>query len=371
MASVSLQHVSKVFGSVRAVSDLTLHVADGEFLVLLGPSGCGKTTALRMIAGLESISEGTISIGNRVANGLHPADRNVAMVFQSYALYPHMTVFNNLAYGLRRNGLPKGEILSRVTSTAQSLGIESLLQRRPAQLSGGQRQRVALGRAIVRHPAVFLMDEPLSNLDAQLRIQTRVELMRLHQHLGVTTLYVTHDQVEAMTMGQRIVVMHDGRMQQVGPPLELYHRPRNLFVAAFLGAPQMNRIEGKATMDRDQISFACPDFRLIWPARPAAALPQRVILGIRPQHAQIEIESAPRADLLLLARGRVELIEHLGSESYAFVMVGNTSLVVELPQGMRCRSGDVVDISIAPAFLHLFDAQTGDRAILVGEERYG
>jgi ABC-type sugar transport system ATPase subunit len=361
MASVSLQHVRKDYGAVRAVDDLTLHVNDGEFIVLLGPSGCGKTTALRMVAGLESVTSGTINIGDRLANDLHPADRDVAMVFQSYALYPHMTVFNNLAYGLRRQGLPKAEIQARVTTTAESLGIGGLLRRRPSQLSGGQRQRVALGRAIVRHPAVFLMDEPLSNLDAQLRIQTRVELMRLHQRLGVTTLYVTHDQIEAMTMGQRIVVMHNGRMQQVGPPLELYHQPQNLFVALFLGAPQMNTVPGSAMQEQDRLTFACRDFRLSWPARPAGVLPEGVILGIRPQHALIQAGGASAQGHIPLGRGKVDLIEHLGSESYAFVTLQATPLVVELPQGMPCRSGDGVEVTVDPRFLHLFNPQTGER----------
>jgi len=314
-----------------------------------------------MVAGLETITEGTIRIGDRVANDLHPADRDVAMVFQSYALYPHMTVYNNLAYGLRRNGLPKTEIQSRVTSTARSLAIDSLLGRRPAQLSGGQRQRVALGRAIVRHPSVFLMDEPLSNLDAQLRIQTRVELMRLHQQLGVTTLYVTHDQVEAMTMGQRIVVMHDGQMQQVGAPLELYHEPRNLFVAMFLGAPQMNIALGQVAEEGDRLVFTCADFRISLSSKPRGGYPNRLNLGIRPQHAQVQAGVAPARGHTVLGRARVDLIEHLGSESYAFVTLNETMMVVQLPQDMRCRSGDVVNITVDPKFLHLFDPQTGDR----------
>jgi multiple sugar transport system ATP-binding protein len=237
MASVTYDHVTKTFGDAAAVKDLRLEVADGEFMVLVGPSGCGKTTALRMLAGLEKVSDGRILVGDRVVNNVAPQHRDIAMVFQSYALYPHMTVYENLAFGLRNQRVPKKEIDSRVKRAANILDLDALIKRKPKQLSGGQRQRVALGRAIVRDPAAFLMDEPLSNLDAQLRVQTRAEILKLQQTLGTTTIYVTHDQVEAMTMGDRIAVMKLGVLQQVGPPEELYREPRNLFVAGFIGSP--------------------------------------------------------------------------------------------------------------------------------------
>jgi multiple sugar transport system ATP-binding protein len=246
VASVTIEHVSKRFGDVTVVDDVSIDVVEGEFLVLLGPSGCGKTTTLRMVAGLETVTSGTIRIGDREAQDLHPADRDVAMVFQNYALYPHMSVYDNLAYGLKRRGMPKDRIDAQVRSTAQLLQIGDYLSRKPNQLSGGQRQRVALGRAIVRHPKAFLMDEPLSNLDARLRVDMRTELTRLHDELGVTTLYVTHDQVEAMTMGHRIAVMDRGRLQQIGEPLELYRRPANRFVAGFLGSPAINLMPGSS-----------------------------------------------------------------------------------------------------------------------------
>ena len=250
MATVTFDGVWKKFGEVVAVNDLNLKIDDGEFMVLVGPSGCGKTTSLRMIAGLEEITEGTLSIGDRVVNHVAPKDRDIAMVFQSYALYPHMTVRDNMAFGLKLRKTPKDEIERRVNEAAAMLSCENLLDRKPRELSGGQRQRVALGRAIVREPAVFLMDEPLSNLDAKLRVQTRAEIARLHQRLGTTTVYVTHDQVEAMTMGERIAVMSEARLQQVGSPQELYDHPDNRFVAGFIGSPSMNFLEVDVTRDR-------------------------------------------------------------------------------------------------------------------------
>jgi ABC-type sugar transport system ATPase subunit len=361
VASVTLENVEKYYGDIKAVDNFSLQVRDGEFLVLLGPSGCGKTTALRMIAGLETISGGRICIADQIVNDLHPADRDVAMVFQSYALYPHMNVYKNLAYGLRRRKTPKAEIKQRVNETARLLGIDGLLTRLPAQLSGGQRQRVALGRAIVRHPAVFLMDEPLSNLDAQLRVQMRAELMRLHQRLGVTTIYVTHDQVEAMTMGQRIVVMSEGKVQQVGPPLDLYGRPQTLFVAGFLGAPQMNRVEGQITQARDQPTFTGGDLEFRWPASLRPPKTELIAIGLRPQHMYVSTGAESEQRDVLVGRGRIELLEHLGSQSFAFVTVGSTSLVAEVEPHVPHAAGDPVDLMIAPANIHVFDAATGRR----------
>src|ERR687893_228142 len=266
MATVTFDHVWKKYGDVVAVSDINLGIQDGEFMVLVGPSGCGKTTALRMIAGLEEISEGTLKIGDRVVNDLAPKDRDVAMVFQSYALYPHMSVYDNLAFGLKLRKVPKSEIDKRVREAAATIELTNLLDRKPKQLSGGQRQRVALGRAIVREPAVFLMDEPLSNLDAKLRVQTRAEIARLHQRLRTTVVYVTHDQVEAMTMGDRIAVMNFGVLQQVGPPQELYERPVNKFVAGFIGSPAMNfinvkpdRSDGRGMLKNESFELPIPD----------------------------------------------------------------------------------------------------------------
>src|SRR5438034_7422948 len=251
MAQVVLDHVTKVFDDqVMAVDDLTLTVGDGEFIILVGPSGCGKTTALRMLAGLEKVTSGRIAIDGRVINDVSPRDRDIAMVFQNYALYPHMTVFRNLAFGLRQRKVPSREIDRRVHEVSEILGLEDLLKRPPAQLSGGRRQRVAMGRALVREPKAFLLDEPLSNLDAKLRVQMRAELKRIHQRLGITTIYVTHDQVEAMTLGDRIVVMSNGRVQQIGPPQEVYSAPRNLFVAGFIGSPPMNLLRGRTADGR-------------------------------------------------------------------------------------------------------------------------
>ena len=283
MASVTYDHVTKTFGDAAAVKDLRLEVADGEFMVLVGPSGCGKTTALRMLAGLEKVSDGRILVGDRVVNNVAPQHRDIAMVFQSYALYPHMTVYENLAFGLRNQRVPKKEIDSRVKRAANILDLDALIKRKPKQLSGGQRQRVALGRAIVRDPAAFLMDEPLSNLDAQLRVQTRAEILKLQQTLGTTTIYVTHDQVEAMTMGDRIAVMKLGVLQQVGPPEELYREPRNLFVAGFIGSPAMNLVPAEI------LDGAGGNGR---------------IAGFRPEHIDLAQRPAGRHELRRARRGR-------------------------------------------------------------------
>lgn len=357
MASVSLQNVTKRFGKVVAVDDVTLTVNDGEFVVLVGPSGCGKTTALRMIAGLEELSAGEIRIGERVVNDVPPKDRDIAMVFQSYALYPHMTVYDNMAFGLRirllgswfwRVGNPKEarrrrtDIDDRVRATAALLGLEGLLDRKPSQLSGGQRQRVALGRAIVREPKVFLMDEPLSNLDAKLRVQTRAELVRLHRRLGITTVYVTHDQVEAMTMGDRIAVMKDGVLQQFATPQELYAKPANAFVASFIGMPPMNQMELRV---EDQ-------FAMFGTAKlPAPAGNERVIVGIRPEAFRLDgsgIEIDPVVDV----------IEPLGSQLTVYLQFAGHSLVATLPADAKVSEESTTKLWVRPEDLHYFDAHT-------------
>src|SRR5687768_7435708 len=291
MATVTFDHVWKRYGDVVAVKDFKLDIQDEEFLVLVGPSGCGKTTALRMIAGLEEITEGTLKIGDRVVNDLAPKDRDVAMVFQSYALYPHMSVFDNLAFGLKLRKVPKAEIDKRVREAAATIELSNLLDRKPKQLSGGQRQRVALGRAIVREPAVFLMDEPLSNLDAKLRVQTRAEIARLHQRLRTTVVYVTHDQVEAMTMGDRIAVMNSGILQQVGPPQELYERPINKFVAGFIGSPAMNFVNVKADRSGDAVLLKNDALELPVPDQLREVIASSdgdLTIGIRPEHRSEE-----------------------------------------------------------------------------------
>src|SRR6059036_2334291 len=291
MAQVMMKDLNKKYDEVHAVKDVNLHIQDKEFMVLVGPSGCGKSTTLRMVAGLEEITAGEIQIGNRVVNDLPPKDRDIAMVFQNYALYPHMTVYDNMAFGLKMRKFPKPEIAKRVQEAAEILGIQELLKRKPRQLSGGQRQRVAVGRAIVRHPQVFLFDEPLSNLDAKLRVQMRVELKRLHDRLETTAIYVTHDQVEAMTLGDRVVVMKDGWIQQVGEPLELYRRPANRFVASFIGSPSMNFITVNVTAEDDHFSLTCQGWHFRLPTRLFPNLGPRVgrsvCVGMRPQHIRL------------------------------------------------------------------------------------
>ena len=333
MAEVVYENVTKRYDGTTAVEELSLEIADGEFLVLVGPSGCGKTTALRMLAGLEEITEGRILIGDRVVNNLAPAARDVAMVFQSYALYPHMTVYDNLAFGLRNQSVPKDEIDRRVRRAAEILDLGELLQRKPKQLSGGQRQRVALGRAIVREPAAFLMDEPLSNLDAKLRVATRAEILKLQKQLGTTTVYVTHDQVEAMTMGDRIAVMQVGVLQQVGTPEELYTRPENTFVAGFIGSPAMNLV----------------------PAPLVDAGGQGLIAGFRPEHVGVD----GRGDVSFQAS--VEVVEYLGDEQLAHLRVRDTPIVAKLPVTDRLQGGEERTFSVARDHIHLFDAETQQR----------
>jgi ABC-type sugar transport system ATPase subunit len=357
VASLSIKSLHKMFGADTVVKDVDIEVEDGEFIVLVGPSGCGKSTTLRMIAGLEGIDGGTIEIGERVVNALHPADRDVAMVFQSYALYPHMTVRENISYGLRRRSLPKVEIEKRVKAVAGMLKLDALLERRPAQLSGGQRQRVALGRAIVRQPAVFLMDEPLSNLDAKLRVEMRGELSRLHNELGVTTVYVTHDQVEAMTMGNRIVVMNGGRIEQIGRPLDVYHRPASLFVARFLGLPEINVVQGWLGVASSGMQFEASDFQLALPG--LSGREGEVVLGLRPQ--MLTGSLTPPAQGVVLGEACVTAVEHHGPESFAACVVGATPLTVQVTPGAPVHMGTRLSIVADLTNLHFFDVKSGRR----------
>jgi multiple sugar transport system ATP-binding protein len=356
MATVTFDHVWKRYGDVVATKDLNLEIQDEEFLVLVGPSGCGKTTALRMIAGLEEVSEGTLKIGDRVVNDLAPKDRDVAMVFQSYALYPHMTVYDNLAFGLKLRKVPKDEIRRRVQEAAKTIELTNLLERKPKQLSGGQRQRVALGRAIVREPAVFLMDEPLSNLDAKLRVQTRAEIARLHQRLKTTIVYVTHDQVEAMTMGTRIAVMNNGELQQVGPPQQLYDHPINKFVAGFIGSPAMNFIpvslEGNNILKHGDISIPVPE-RYRQQLGPTTG--RTFTAGFRPEHMEIGEAGDNTAKL----RATVDVVEFLGNEELLHLRVGDEDLVAIVESSQRVKPGDVVDMYVPLDKVHLFDDENG------------
>jgi multiple sugar transport system ATP-binding protein len=368
MATVTFDHVWKRYGDVVAVNDFTLEIQDEEFLILVGPSGCGKTTALRMVAGLEEISEGTLKIGDRVVNDLAPKDRDVAMVFQSYALYPHMSVRDNLAFGLKLRKVPKDEIEKRVQEAARTIELGNLLDRKPKQLSGGQRQRVALGRAIVREPAVFLMDEPLSNLDAKLRVQTRAEIARLHQRLKTTIVYVTHDQVEAMTMGDRIAVMNNGILQQVGPPQQLYEHPVNKFVAGFIGSPSMNFINvtphddaGRVVLRTENVELQVPD-RL----RPAVkeAAGGELTVGFRPEHFEIVNGQAPGDGATL--RAACDVVEFLGNEELLHVRVGEHDLVAIVGASHRVKSGDVLDLFVPLDKIHIFDPESSQALASAG-----
>ena len=357
MAEVTLQKVCKRYGEVSVIEDLDLEVRDGEFMVLVGPSGCGKSTVLRMIAGLEEISAGTIAIGGRVVNQFAPKDRDIAMVFQNYALYPHMTVRENLEFGLKMRKTPRAEMERLVAEAADVLGMVDLLGRQPRQLSGGQRQRVALGRALVRHPAVFLFDEPLSNLDAKLRVQMRAEIKKLQRRFGTTAVYVTHDQIEAMTMGSRIAVMRDGRIQQVGEPLEIYQRPRNLFVANFIGTPPMNFL--RARLDREGTAAFGSDFTLTLPPamRPAPGDEGReVVLGIRPENV-VDAREGGRGITAPLPL-EVEFVEPLGDEVIVHGRVGEEVLLCKLGPHRVPEAGSRLEVVIELEKMHVFDAGT-------------
>ncbi len=366
MARIAFEHVDKRYPGAGdlAVNDLSLDITDGEFLVLVGPSGCGKTTALRCLAGLEDITSGEIVIGDRVVNDLPPKDRDIAMVFQSYALYPHMSLFENMAFSIRMRKRPKAEIESKVREAAQILGLEQLLDRKPGELSGGQRQRVALGRAIVRDPAAFLMDEPLSNLDAKLRVQTRAEIARLHQRLGTTIVYVTHDQVEAMTMGDRICVMRDGVLQQVGSPQDLYERPINLFVAGFIGSPAMNFLSGRVVLDGASVTLDLGDVRILLTGRSAAAARNcgeghPLTLGMRPEHLDAATESGAA---VVRMPALVEVVEFLGSDALIHARVADLDVVALVPVSRGVAVGDRIELAIRDDLIHAFDPQS-DRTV--------
>jgi len=353
MATVSIQDVKKSFGTTPILHGVSIDIADGEFTVLVGPSGCGKSTLLRMIAGLEEIDSGIISIGGRIVNKLPPKQRDIAMVFQNYALYPHMTVRDNMAFSLNLARAPRAAIEQRVNRAATILGLSTLLDRYPRQLSGGQRQRVAMGRAIVRDPQVFLFDEPLSNLDAKLRVQTRAELKALHQRLRTTTIYVTHDQIEAMTMADKIVVMHAGRVEQAGAPLDLYDRPANQFVAGFIGSPAMNFLPGTIEADGFRAEGGT-----LWPLPPGAQLlatPGRaVIYGVRPEHLHLA-HTGPGIPLT------IQVVEPTGSETQVHGRLGTLPVMGAFRERVYARPGDAIHITAEPALVHVFDRETGVR----------
>jgi len=364
MANVSFQHVFKKYAGAAApsVKDLNIEVADGEFLVLVGPSGCGKTTSLRMLAGLEEVTDGEIIIGDRVVNNIAPKDRDIAMVFQSYALYPHMSVFDNMAFGLRLRKTPKTVIEERVKDTARSLGIEHLLDRKPRQLSGGQRQRVAVGRAIVREPKVFLMDEPLSNLDAKLRVESRSFISKLHQRLGTTFIYVTHDQVEAMTMGTRIAVMSVGELQQIDTPQSLYDHPSNVFVAGFVGSPSMNFFDaslvekdGRMVIQTEGFNVDVPPQR-IEQYRPA--LNTKVIFGVRPEDIHDPQFLPANISTLQHVNANIDVVEQMGNEKIIYLEQGNKTFIARIDPRTSASVGQQMDVVIDMDRMHLFDAKT-------------
>lgn len=358
MASVTFRHVYKRFGNTIAVNDLDIEIADREFLVFVGPSGCGKSTSLRMLAGLEEISEGEILIGDRVVNNIAPKDRDVAMVFQSYALYPHMTVYDNMAFGLRLRKTPKHIIDQRVREAAKSLGIEQLLDRRPRQLSGGQRQRVAVGRAIVREPAVFLMDEPLSNLDAKLRVEARSFISKLHQRLGTTFIYVTHDQVEAMTMGSRICVLNAGELQQIDTPFNLYHNPRNLFVAGFIGSPSMNFFDAMLKEEGGTMFVETSIFRLAVPAQQAEMyrdhVGSKVVFGIRPEDIH-DVDYQPPGIVPAIVEANVDVVEQMGNEMVVYLEDKGTNFISRMDPRTQARVGNRMGVVFNMENIHLFD----------------
>ena len=348
MASVEIRDVRKAFGSVQIIHGVSVDIQDGEFVILVGPSGCGKSTLLRMVAGLENITGGEIRIGSRVVNNVPPKERDIAMVFQNYALYPHMTVADNMAFSLMLKKAPKSEIAAKVNRAAEILGLTPLLDRYPRQLSGGQRQRVAMGRAIVRDPQVFLFDEPLSNLDAKLRVSMRGEIKALHQRLKTTTVYVTHDQIEAMTMADKIVVMHDGIVEQIGAPLELYDRPTNLFVAQFIGSPAMNILEGRITSS----GFSVGDLVLPVQNVPAASVDRPAYYGIRPEHFHLRQDGIP---------AEVVVVEPTGSETQVVAKAGAREITCVFRERVSARPGEIIHVAPDPALVHLFDMEIGKR----------
>ncbi|THD46648.1 MAG: sn-glycerol-3-phosphate ABC transporter ATP-binding protein UgpC [Bradyrhizobium sp.] len=351
MAGLEIDRVYKRFGQVEVIHGVSIEIEDGEFVVLVGPSGCGKSTLLRMVAGLDEISDGVVRIGGRVVNNVAPKDRDIAMVFQNYALYPHMTVARNMSFALEVGRASKTEIDGKIAKAAGILGLEPLLERYPRQLSGGQRQRVAMGRAIVRDPAVFLFDEPLSNLDAKLRVQMRAEIKRLQQDLHATTVYVTHDQIEAMTMADKIVVLRDGRVEQVGSPLDLYDRPANAFVASFIGSPAMNMLRGRLEGgEKPRLALASGAF-IPLDGAPAAALGREIALGVRPEHIHLGGEAAVPA--------QVSVVEPTGAETFVNATIGGTEIVCVLRERVSCRPGGSLDLSLQGAPLHFFDIETG------------
>ena len=366
MAGLQLTQINKVYpNGFHAVKGIDLEIEDKEFMVLVGPSGCGKTTTLRMIAGLEDISDGDLKIGENTVNNVPPKDRDIAMVFQNYALYPHMTVYDNMAFGLKLRKQPKTETDGRVKRAAQILGIEQLLDRKPKQLSGGQRQHVALGRAIVRNPKVFLMDEPLSNLDAKLRVQMRSELIKLHKELATTFIYVTHDQTEAMTMGTRICVMNGGIIQQVADPHTIYEKPANLFVAGFIGAPQMNFMDATVVEDEGKVAVNIGGTTVIMGdergkiVKEKGYIGKEVVVGIRPEHIAV----VPQGDHAL--KGTVEVTELLGSEVILYISMGGKELIGKVEPDVGVKMGDKVSFSFNPDKIHVFDKET-EQSVIFG-----
>ena len=360
MAKIKLEALTKMYGTVSAVNSVNLDIDDDEFLVLVGPSGCGKTTTLRMVAGLEDISGGSVFIGDRRVNDVEPKDRDIAMVFQSYALYPHMSVFDNMAFGLKMRKVAPAEIDRRIQEASAMLGIGHLLKRKPRELSGGQRQRVALGRAIVREPAVFLMDEPLSNLDAQVRANTRTELLRIHQRVKNTVMYVTHDQVEAMTMGDRIVVMKDGFVQQVAAPKEIYDHPANKFVASFIGSPPMNFLDAEIQTSGDTAILRGPAFAFSVNGQSAARLANTssrgVTVGVRPEDVIVGNGAAANGSSM---RARIDVVETLGAEQHLSLSADGASFLARVGADHLARIGDQVSATIDPGKLHVFDRESG------------
>jgi len=355
MARVQLRDVHKSYGGNAVIHGVDVDVADGEFIVMVGPSGCGKSTLLRMVAGLEEITGGEIAIGDRVVNTLEPKERDIAMVFQNYALYPHMTVFDNMAYGLRIRGLAKDDIQTRVNRAAEILELGALLPRKPRQLSGGQRQRVAMGRAIVREPAVFLFDEPLSNLDAKLRVQMRFEIQKLHRRLKTTSLYVTHDQVEAMTLAQRMIVMNAGRAEQIGTPMEVYENPATIFVAGFIGSPAMNFVPGIAEASGRIALGAAGAVRSEVRLEPG----REVTTGVRPEHLALGGRTPGTEDSAI--RGTVEMIEQLGADTLVHVAADKAQVIARLPHGVSPEVGTTVSLGADASRVYVFDRATGTR----------